>query len=80
MTTYLLIYDRCIAAGQWQHAAAIRGCSQHTVRLEHDPTYRLAQKALARQRLRTKKKAQKPSPRRIKAGLNLPHTHTGLSA
>lgn len=34
------VYDRCVAARQWQNAAAIRGCSQHAVRMDHDRAYR----------------------------------------
>ena len=43
------VYDRCVAARQWQNAAAIRGCSQHAVRMDHDAAYR-------RQTLRKKTK------------------------
>ncbi len=37
---------RCIARKQWQNAAAVLGCSQHSVRLKHDPAYqRIHEKA-----------------------------------
>ena len=70
------LYLRCVTVCQWQNAANIRGCSEHLVRMDHDPVYRYEHGGEPLEKPRkARTKAEKPvKPRAAFVAIPAPRT------